>query len=320
MKSDKEKRFKEILSKYVNNTLSDKENHIILDFYEKMQRNGLDKEEVKKDLNLRNRILNRIIQKQRKKFRKINFIRTAALFLSVIFIASLFFLYNSSDGHKLTAVAEKGQKTMVTLSDSSRVYLNAESELTYPKKFKGPAREVSLKEEAFFDVFHDPKHPFIVHGGAVQTRVLGTSFNVKNYIGEAPAVTVHRGAVQVSSEKLPKRSVNLHRNEQAVLTSDQKLIKRKINSEDFIAWRTGEIRFQQADLAQVIRVLNRRFDVNIIPKPPIYKDCTITGIYPGHHLEDILQSLKFIYGITYQFEQNHGIRLTMPPCAADKSG
>ena len=71
------------------------------------------------------------------------------------------------------------------LSDGSTVFLNSESELTYPVKFCGNRREVELKGEALFEVAHKPEQPFVVTSGVLETKVLGTVFNVMAYQDES---------------------------------------------------------------------------------------------------------------------------------------
>ena len=85
------------------------------------------------------------------------------------------------------------------LPDGSRVWLNAESSLSYPGSFGGrERREVTLQGEAYFEVAPDSLHPFVVETAALQTQVLGTSFNVRAYSPEDTRVTLLRGSVKVS--------------------------------------------------------------------------------------------------------------------------
>ena len=83
-------------------------------------------------------------------------------------------------------LTQKGEKVKLILPDSSVVYLGAGSKLTWPSHFvKGKLRNIQLEGEAFFEVKHDTSSPFIVHSGQMQTRVLGTSFNVKQKANES---------------------------------------------------------------------------------------------------------------------------------------
>src|SRR5690606_22071977 len=76
----------------------------------------------------------------------------------------------------------RGQKSVMLLEDGTKVWLNADSKLTYSRNFaQGDLREVFLDGEAFFEVVSNPQKPFVVHTSALNIKVLGTSFNVKSY-------------------------------------------------------------------------------------------------------------------------------------------
>lgn len=93
----------------------------------------------------------------------------------------------------------RGMSRRLVLPDGSRVWLNAESSLSYPGSFGGrERREVTLQGEAYFEVAPDSLHPFVVETAALQTQVLGTSFNVRAYSPEDTRVTLLRGSVKVS--------------------------------------------------------------------------------------------------------------------------
>ena len=90
--------------------------------------------------------------------------------------------------------------TLVTLSDGTKVMLNANSTLAYPASFDdAEVREVRLKGEAHFEVTKNPHRPFVVKAGEMQTQVLGTIFDVKAYRKDAPKVTLMQGKVKVSN-------------------------------------------------------------------------------------------------------------------------
>lgn len=83
---------------------------------------------------------------------------------------------------KITMATSIGENKTLTLSDGTKVTLNANTSLSYPEEFTGESREVSLRGEAFFDVSHNPDKPFMVAtGNGMKIQVLGTEFNVKSY-------------------------------------------------------------------------------------------------------------------------------------------
>eukprot|EP01132_Coremiostelium_polycephalum_P022666 gene22666-26912_t len=96
-----------------------------------------------------------------------------------------------------------GQVLKIVLADSSTVWLNSGSRLRYPEKFNGSSRELYLEGEAFFNVVHKKSQPFIVHSGALNTQVLGTSFNIKAYKNSAQLkVSVATGKVGIYADKV----------------------------------------------------------------------------------------------------------------------
>lgn len=87
------------------------------------------------------------------------------------------------------------QRAKITLPDGSMVHLNVNSTLTYPEEFEDGLRRVSLEGEAFFEVQRDTDRPFLVSSAGLETKVLGTSFNVNAYKGKEEMVTVKSGKV-----------------------------------------------------------------------------------------------------------------------------
>ncbi|MFR7879372.1 MAG: FecR family protein [Butyricimonas paravirosa] len=87
------------------------------------------------------------------------------------------------------------------LADGTTVYLNAESELRFPKQFRGKNRKVYLTGEGYFDVQRNEKQPFIVEAQQVEVRVLGTSFGVRAYTKEENVLTtLIQGRVNVEAD------------------------------------------------------------------------------------------------------------------------
>ena len=102
---------------------------------------------------------------------------------------------------------------LLNLPDGTRVWLNENTEIEYPKEFTGKERTITLKGEAFFEVKRDPSHPFVISSGPIKTTVLGTSFNIKAYDHHEPEVNVRTGKVKVQTEQ---NTVFLLRGDKAV--------------------------------------------------------------------------------------------------------
>lgn len=165
----------------------------------------------------------------------------------------------------MTAV---GGDFSVVLSDGTRVWLNSMSELVYPVRFVGDRREVQLRGEAYFEVKHDLSRPFIVRVGDMETRVLGTSFNISAYENEETVnTTLLEGKVQVS---LTDRGLNIP--SIVLMPGMQSRWKkgkgefsvRKVDLKNVVAWRYGEFVFDEDDMDVVTRMLARWYGVRFV--------------------------------------------------------
>jgi ferric-dicitrate binding protein FerR (iron transport regulator) len=160
-------------------------------------------------------------------------------------------------------ITERSEYKYLLLPDSTQVWLNAASSLEYPKQFDKEKREVFLSGEAWFDVKHADKQPFIIHTGKVSTRVLGTAFNIKAYPGrENITVSVSRGKVRVSYEE----------KEVAVLTKGQQvkvgntgnhIVAKKAIATEAADWQQGNLVYDDETFGDIITDLERIYDVTI---------------------------------------------------------
>lgn len=154
----------------------------------------------------------------------------------------------------------RGMSRRLVLPDGSRVWLNAESSLSYPGSFGGrDRREVTLQGEAYFEVASDSLHPFVVETAALQTQVLGTSFNVRAYSPEDTRVTLLRGSVKVSDRH--RGELLLRPGEGTDSSLDRKTVE---DAEDCRAWTDGRFAFDDAPLVEIMRELGRWYNVDIV--------------------------------------------------------
>jgi transmembrane sensor len=149
------------------------------------------------------------------------------------------------------------------LPDSTQVWLNAASTLEYPNEFAAGKREVFLTGEAFFDVKHADKLPFIIHSGKVTTRVLGTAFNIKAYPGrENVIVSVSRGKVQVNYDE--KEVATLAQGQQVKVSNVKKtVIQKNIAVTEAAPWQQGNLVYDDETISDIVADLERIYDVTI---------------------------------------------------------
>ncbi|WP_353720002.1 FecR domain-containing protein [Dyadobacter sp. 676] len=199
------------------------------------------------------------------------YIRNAAVWLLVLLSAgAVLYILNRREKAggavaMLHAEAAAGEKKEVVLPDSSHIWLNAGSSVDYPRVFQDKERNVNLTGEAFFEVARDTARPFVICTGALRTRVIGTSFNIKAYPEDSSiAVSVVTGRVNVSSVE-SGASVELSPDEQAVYGKfDRRLLARAYpDAGGLSVWKDGRLQFRNSPLHEVIRTLERRFDVAV---------------------------------------------------------
>ncbi|MDR6784504.1 transmembrane sensor [Pedobacter africanus] len=165
-------------------------------------------------------------------------------------------------GQNITLNTPKGGEYRVVLSDGTKVWLNAASSLSYPTSFTGKERIVKLEGEAYFEVAHNPRHPFIVSTGEQQVKVLGTSFNVNAYQNEHRTVTtLLNGSVQLSSSGAAS-TTQLHPGEQAIFDRSGFEVD-KVDAALYAAWKDGEFRFKATPLIEALRQVERWYDLEI---------------------------------------------------------
>ena len=207
------------------------------------------------------------------------------------------------------------QKKQIILADGSKVWVNAGSELRYPKEFKGKLREVYLSGEAYFDIHHDTAKPFIIHTGKLLTTVLGTAFNIKeDKTLHTIVVTVTRGKVGVTNEGHQLGIITP--NQQISFNSvNEKAIQTAVNAQEVIAWQGKELYFDDITFADAAVQLQKRFHVKIAFSNDRLKNCQFSGTaLTGAKLEDILKVICAFNKATYQTKEDGSIVIDGAGC------
>ncbi len=215
--------------------------------------------------------------------------------------------YHARSGELLECSVANGATDGLTLSDGTRVRVNAGSTVLYPRKFSRFAsnREVYLEGEAHFDVSKDAKQPFIVHVGNLRIRVLGTRFNVKAYAcDENVTTTLEEGKVSVSNGR---HSALLNPNEQLVYNRiSGQMRKTSVDSERYNAWMQGRLVFEQEPLGRVLADVCRKYNIEVVAAPSVDTGRRYTMSFRNdERIDDVMKVITKIAGnLTYQHE--HG--------------
>ena len=276
-----------------------------------------------------NRILDRIhlqISQQEKEFtiahyRKKKFIaffaKAAAILILPLLVYTAYLTTKTSGKHHIetaeviwqTVKTAAGMQTDFMLPDGSHVWLNSGSSLEYPVAFAHDIRQVKLTGEAFFDVKKDPSHPFIVNAGKMNIEVKGTRFNVCNYLNESNSeITLESGSVRLFSGNYTdkKTMAFIKPGERALL--DNKLNTLKVAAVDVekqIAWKDGFLIFRDDKMDEVVKKLNRKFNVEIVLQDPELKEYVYTATFEDETLSQILGLLRISAPVNYTVYKSH---------------
>ena len=192
-------------------------------------------------------------------------------------------------------IVPTGGEYNLILSDGTRVYLNAESVITFPKHFTGERREVFLEGEAYFHVTASKVHPFIVKTKDMDVMVTGTEFNVKAYPDEMNVqTTLLQGVVTVFSGFEKKEKVEIKPNQQVEWCRDSvKMRVREVDPDLFMAWKNGRFIFRQDRLEDIMRTLARWYDVEVVYLNESVKNMLFAGkLDRGEEITPILDVLR----------------------------
>lgn len=162
-----------------------------------------------------------------------------------------------------TLTTPRGKDFKVVLADGTTVWLNAESRLTYPSRFTGKQRAVQLVGEAYFKVSKDKAHPFIVQTTGMQTRVLGTEFNIRNYSASDSHVTLIQGSVEVRGSKRGS-FVRIKPGEDALLQPNGSFKVEEVDVDGYSYWKEGFFYFDNVPFVDVMQSLGRWYNVNVV--------------------------------------------------------
>lgn len=155
-----------------------------------------------------------------------------------------------------------GKTAKLSLPDGSTVWVGANSSLIFPNRFeKGKERIVKLVGEAYFDVAHDGKSPFIVNCGNFSTKVLGTEFNVKNVEGEEPLVALVEGRVAVNRGNY---EVILKPEQMVKVPDTGGLNVEHADLEVVTSWKNGSFYFDGQTMREILVEVGRWYNMDVI--------------------------------------------------------
>jgi transmembrane sensor len=278
---------KEIITKYLEGTATESEMMELLQwirvkknrkeffFHRFGWKDGLDKNSFPGDgEETWNKIQSRLLEKSFtgwQKSRKIQqFLRYAAIFFFLTTLGSLIWVFTI--GLKIPeelmtrVIADNGQISKVLLPDSSLVWLNSGSTITYGNHFSEESRELQLVGEAYFEVSKNEKCPLIVNCNGLQVKVKGTKFNVSAFPGKDKiSVILEKGAVELLRENNSSFPYILKPGELAEFDiSNKKMAVSKINTYKYTSWKEGIIHIYDQTLDELAERLKTRYNQEFV--------------------------------------------------------
>ncbi|WP_295771942.1 FecR domain-containing protein [uncultured Mucilaginibacter sp.] len=202
-----------------------------------------------------------------------------------------------------------GEQFTIVLPDGSTVTLNAATSISYPASFTGlPQRNVQLTGEAYFNVVHNDKQPFIVNAAGVQTEDVGTEFNINCYADESSVkTTLIAGAARV---RTAQKELMLKPAQQAVATGSN-LSYREVDTAPYIAWKNGMFAYHNTALSDVMRQVARWYNVQVSYSENSLKNKRLSGSVSRYdNVEGILNAIGYTAKVKFKVD---GTTITVLP-------
>ncbi|MDD2513760.1 MAG: FecR domain-containing protein [Proteiniphilum sp.] len=250
------------------------------------------------------------VKAQRKIIRLAMQCAAAALLLiaSTFFLTRMLLFESTGTGEMNTLYVPAGQRAQLTLNDGTQVWLNAQSTLTYPARFFGKRREVSVVGEAYFDVAENREKPFVVTTEQLTMEVLGTEFNVYSY-PEAGIVqtSLVKGSLKVSETGKNGQSMLLSPSQQ-VTYQNSKMQLEPLTNPEHLLWKEGIYAFNNERLIDILAKLELYYDTTIRVEDPEIFNVRYTGKFRQRDgIDEILHILQKIQSFYIQNDKDKNI-------------
>lgn len=241
------------------------------------------------------------------------FQKAAAILILPLLIATIYFATQPAKQEQTytgwhTIKTPAGLRSEYVLPDGTKVFLNSKTSLSYQVALNGRTRNVKLDGEAFFEVAKNKKQPFIVNTGKIKIEVTGTKFKASNYANEnLTEIVLVSGSINLFQGKyygLKENLVQMSPGERAsFIPNEDKIYVDKVNVNKYISWKDGILMFRKDSMKEVVRRLDRWFNVDIKLTGNELKNYVYTATFEDESLSQILELLKISAPINYKIKQ-----------------
>ena len=201
-----------------------------------------------------------------------------------------------------------GKRFNIVFSDGSKAYLNSGSVIRYPVKFiEDKKREVFLEGEAFFDVAENKNELFIVNSNGINVEVYGTKFNVRNYSEDFNSdIVLVEGSVGINNSEVSELTMLKPGFKGSVDKENFRVETSKVNTKIYTSWIDGEVIFRNETFSQILKKLERLYNVTIINNKNESLDELFNAAInvENENIEQVLDYFNKIYNIEYQIFNN----------------
>ncbi|WP_291859002.1 FecR family protein [Marinilabilia sp.] len=232
------------------------------------------------------------------------FSRMAAALLLMLAVSGGVYVYWNVPGFGRWNAFQTGEHVdSLRLPDNSIVYLNNFSSLKYLKNFEDGKRTVSLNGEGFFEVTHDAGNPFLVKSPeGVDVKVLGTAFHLQTGAGiDNIELNVTDGVVAIKYRRF-KENVTAGN---SVVVNNREFRVLPTPDDNFLSWKTGELKFSQCPLDEIAKTLKNHFkEINDV-KINTQSDVLVTTSFQNQDVKEVLEELELHFD--KKFSLNEGV-------------
>lgn len=229
----------------------------------------------------------------------------ASLVIGILLSWNAYNILNRNSHKQFEICTARGQRTSLTLSDGSRVWLNSDSRLSYDARYNRSAREVRLSGEGYFEVAKDAERPFIVHTEDYTVEALGTSFNIRAYPADRTSqTTLVTGRVRITADDY---AAELAPEQAVVFDRPSGSFRRETADHTFFAgnWRRNELVIaRNTPLEELVVLLEREYNMTFVIRDESIRKLPFEGVIKNSRLDNVLDLITLSAPVKYSIRNN----------------